>query len=172
MDQDMGLKAITELVHIGESVTQTVLNTAATEEISIPLSPVDRQVSVVTDVLITSDTPEPVPATRSTLIVTVSKTNTGTANINNSDVISQKRMTCYGGAAEFSAVLDDIGNMQNSTGGKRDYLMIIATENAFITVDSTNAAAQLSDAQCRITGYFASADVSTYNALILSELQQ
>jgi len=166
----MSYKAITAQVHIGATVQQTVLNTAETTTINIPLSPVDRQIFVVTDLFITGDTAEPVAGTRSVVMVTVSKTDTGLANINNPDVIGQKRFTCYGGATEFSAIVDDIGTQMNTTGTKADHLMIIATDNAFLTVDSSNAAVQLYDAQCRLSGFFAKADSDTYNALVISEI--
>jgi len=168
----MAIKQITSLVNIGGSVTQTVANAFTQAAIGINLSPVDRQVFVITDVAFTSSEPSMVPATQSTVSMQVTKTSqTQLLEANNPDLISRNQKHVFGGVAEFSALETDFGGGgQTSTGGRNDYLMILATEDAFISVVGV-ANLVISAAQCRITGYFATADASTYQALVLSELQ-
>ena len=127
---------------------------------------------VITDVAFTSTEPSMVPGTQSTVSMQVTKTSqTGLIGADSPDLISRNQKHMFGGAAEFSPLETDFGGGgQTSTGGKNDYLMILATEDAFISVVGV-ANTAVSAAQCRVTGYFATADASTYQALVLSELQ-
>jgi len=167
----MAIKQITSLVNIGGTVTESAANTFTEAQIGINLSPVDRQVFVITDVAFTSQEPSRVPATLTELAYQVTKTSqTAIISANNPDLVSRAQKLCSGGAAEFSFFETDFGQNQNTTGDRNDYLMILATEDAFIGVAGTaNTAAKSADV--RVTGYFATADASTYQALVLSELQ-
>jgi hypothetical protein len=168
----MAIKQITSLVNIGGVVTESAANTYTEATIGINLSPVDRQVFVITDVAFTSGEPESIPATRTALTFQVTKTTqTGIIGAANPDLIASSQKFLFGGAAEFSWGETDFGtNGSNSTGSKNDYLMILATEDAFIGCVGLNNV-QPHGAECRVTGYFATADASTYQALVLSELQ-
>lgn len=168
----MAIKQITSLVNIGGKVTESAANTYTETTIGINLSPVDRQVFVITDVAFTSGEPESIPATRTALTYQVTKTSqTDIIGAQNPDLISVGQKFIQGGAAEFSWFETDFGGGgQTSTGGRNDYLMILATEDAFIGVVGMNNAIAHA-AACRVTGYFATADASTYQALVLSELQ-
>ena len=167
----MAIKQITSLVNIGGTVTETAANAFTQATIGINLSPVDRQVFVITDVSFTSSEPERIAATLTAVSYQVTKTSQlAMLGADNPDLISRSQKFCSGGAAEFSFFETDFGINQTSTGGRNDYLMILATEDAFISVvGAGNVAAR--SAQCRVTGYFATADASTYQALVLSELQ-
>lgn len=167
----MGLKQITDLVNIGGAVTESGANTFTEAIVNINLSPVDRQVFVITDVQFTSLEPDPIPGAVTQVNMQVAKTpQTGMLTANSPDLISRSQKLVYGGAAEFSAFETDFKGTSASTGGRNDYLMILATEDAHIGVVGF-ANANPKNAQCRITGYFAVADAATYNSLVLSELQ-
>ncbi len=167
----MALKQITDLVNIGGAVTESAANTYTEAIVNINLSPVDRQVFVITDVQFTSFEPDPILATVTEVQVQLSKTpQTGLIGANNPDLVSRTQKIVYGGAAEFSAFETDFRHQSASTGGRNDYLMILATEDAHLAVVGVNNAG-VKQAQCRITGYFATADAATYNSLVLSELQ-
>ncbi|GAH46594.1 unnamed protein product [marine sediment metagenome] len=167
----MGLKQITDLVNIGGSVTETVAGTFAETQIGINLSPVNRQVFVITDVAFTSGEPERIPVTTTVVSYQVTKTTqTGMIGASNSDLISSQQKFVFGGAAEFAWAETDFSGTQASTGGRNDYLMILATEDAFISVVGLGNVG-VKGADVRVTGYFATADASTYQALVLSELQ-
>ena len=167
----MGLKQITDLVNIGGTVTESAANTFTETTIGINLSPVNRQVFVITDVSFTSGEPERIGATTTALTYQVTKTTqTAIIGANNPDLIASQQKFIFGGATEFAWAETDFSGTQVSTGGRNDYLMILATEDAFISVVGL-ANAGPHGADCRLTGYFATADASTYQALVLSELQ-
>ena len=167
----MAIKQITSLVNIGGNVTESAANTFTEAVIGINLSPVDRQVFVITDVSFTSSEPQVIPGTSTFVKYQVTKTaQTGMLGAANPDLVSAASKHLFAGAAEFSWAETDFGSQQNSTGGRNDYLMILATEDAFISVLGDNNTAART-AQVRVTGYFATADASTYQALVLSELQ-
>lgn len=167
----MGLKQITDLVNIGGTVTESAANTFTEARVNINLSPVDRQVFVITDVAFTTGEPERILAQTTVFSYQVTKTTqVGLIGADNPDLVSAGQKFIFGGAAEFSWAETDFHGTSASTGGRNDYLMILATEDAFIScVGLGNAGPH--GAQCRITGYFATADAATYNSLVLSELQ-
>lgn len=167
----MAIKQITSLVNIGGSVTEGIVNNFEESTIGINLSPVDRQVFVITDVAFTSSEPENLPGVTTSVTFQVTKTaQTGTLGASSPDLISRGSKFLFADAASHTWAETDFGNAQTSTGGRNDYLMILATEDAFISVVG-NGNLTPRGAQCRITGYFATADASTYQALVLSELQ-
>jgi len=167
----MAIKQITSLVNIGGSISESAVNVFTEATIGINLSPVDRQVFVITDVAFTSSEPEVVPGTSTQVNFQVTKTSqTGMINANNPDLISRGSKHLFAAAGLMTWAETDFGTTQNTTGGRNDYLMILATEDAFVSVVGANNVAVRS-AECRVTGYFATADASTYQALVLSELQ-
>ena len=168
----MAIKQITSLVNIGGVVTESGPNTYTEATIGINLSPVDRQVFVITDTAFTAFEPERIPNAESKVSMQVTKTTqTGMIGADNPDLISRSERIVNGGAAEFSGPHQvDFSQDAQTSGGKNDYLMILATEDAFIGVVGANQVGA-KGASVRITGYFATADASTYQALVLSELQ-
>jgi hypothetical protein len=166
----MGLKQITDLVNIGGTVTETAANTFTEAQIGINLSPVNRQVFVITDVSFTSTQPELIAATQTAVSYQVTKTRQTTLiRANDPDLISSQQKFVFSGVTEHNFAEVDFAGTQQSTGGRNDYLMILATEDAFISCMGQNNVAAAS-AECRLTGYFATADAATYQALVLSEL--
>jgi len=167
----MAIKQITSLVNIGGSISESVVNTFTESTIGINLSPVDRQVFVITDVAFTSSEPDVIPGTSTKVEFQVTKTSqTGMVTANNPDLISRGSKHLFAAAGIMAWAETDFGTQQNSTGSRNDYLMILATEDAFVSVVGANNV-NVRSAECRVTGYFATADASTYQALVLSELQ-
>lgn len=167
----MGLKQITDLVNIGGTVTENAANTYTEAIVNINLSPVDRQVFVITDVQFTSTEPEAILGVNTQCLYQVSKTpQTGMLTAQSPDLVSRGQKRIYSGTAEFAYAETDFSHASASTGGRNDYLMILATEDAHIAVAGLNNVGVMS-ASCRVTGYFATADAATYNSLVLSELQ-
>jgi len=162
----MAIKQITSLVNIGGVVTESAASTFTEAEIGINLSPVDRQVFVITDVAFTSSEPQVQVGVSTSVSYQVSKTSqTAMVGANNPDLISAGAKFLFADAASHTWGETDFAQQQTSTGGR-----ILATEDAFISVVGVGNATERT-AHCRITGYFATADASTYQALVLSELQ-
>jgi len=99
----MAIKQITSLVNIGGSVTESAVATFTEATIGINLSPVDRQVFVITDVAFTSSEPDKAVGLTSAVSYQVTKTTqTGLLGADSPDLISRNQKFIFGGAAEFS----------------------------------------------------------------------
>ena len=148
-------------------MSEAVANTFTEAEVNLPLSTLDREVFIVTDVQMALSTPEAIPATDTSMIGQVTKTSAnGAANIAQPGTISLKVSVIRQGAVGFESTNpSDI----SSTGGVNDYLAVIATPQFFVgVVGSNNVATGL--ARARITGFRAVAEASLYAALVTEEL--
>ena len=121
---------------------QTVIDAFIQSEISLPLDSLNREGILVHAVYWTSAEPTAAPGAISKLNMQVTSTSqTAILNANGANLVSRREMLVYGGGAEFSGphVQDFIGSTGPYT--KDDNLMIIATDNVFLAVDSDNQAA-------------------------------
>jgi len=164
------MKRITAQVAIGGSVTESAANTFTEAVISIPLSPVDKQGFVIQECYLMSSEPTSVAGLITTTQLRVSKTSQ-TALINIDDpmlVNSTQKFVNFSGASTDTSQTDLLSGPTSE--GQRDYITILATTNAFISIQGTNNTVPMTG-QVRIVGYFAELSSDQYNALVLDELQ-
>ena len=168
----MGFKKTSELLNIGLSVNESAANTYTSQEVQLPLSSLDREVFVVTDIIVDANIPDLVPGTNSTVTVQVTRTEeTGMRSINNPTSLGRADERFFNPVpGELAYVPSSTpGQVRSASGSPTDYLGIIATPNVFIAVQgSGNASAKFGAA--RITGYRAKADADTYAALVTEEI--
>lgn len=127
---------------VNGSLDQSAIDTYTQEEISLPLDSLNREGILVHAVYWTSSEPSATAGQISRLNMQVCSTSqTAILNANSANLISRREMLVYGGATEFSGphVQDFIGSTGPYT--KDDNLMIIATDNVFLAVDSVQQAA-------------------------------
>lgn len=152
-------------LNIGGFVESAVANTFTEAEVNLPLSTLDREVFVVTDVYIEVKRPDTIPATNCSTAGQVTKTpQTEILRINDPSMVSKSTEEVFGGVAEFSWA----GYEWPQVNGD-DVIAVIATPNFFIAVDGTNNATT-ENAACRLTGYRAKATADVYAALVTEEL--
>ncbi len=171
MEVNMALKKSSETVLISATISETLPNTFSSQSVTLPLSPLDREVFVVTMVNLDPDAPDSVVALSTDVNVSLSVTaRTGVGNISNSNVIAAARsqiicnagMTADGGIP-FSR--EDPLTADPNTG----WVGIIATDDFFLNIVGTNNG-NPKTCRARIYGYRAKADAATYSAMVQSEL--
>lgn len=166
-----GLKATSSPIQIGARVTQAAPNVFTSEPIELSLNALDNEVFVVTQVNLDLSAPDSVAATTTEIEASLSTTaRTSVGSISDSNVLATARqeiicnaaMTADGGIA-FSR--ED----PTFTALSEDYIGIIATSNAFLSlVGNNNGNAKA--CSVRIYGYRATANASVYAALVQSEV--
>ena len=127
---------------VNGNVTQTAIDTYEQTEISLPLDSLNREGILVHAVYWTSGEPSLAPGVYSKMNMQVTSTSkTGIVNANDANLISRRELVTTGGVAEFSGphVLDFIG--EQNPYSTDDNLMIVATDNVFLGLDSINQAA-------------------------------
>jgi len=162
-----GFKATSQLMNIGGSAVEAIAGTFSEAEINLPLSTLDREVFIVTDVQMALSTPEAIVATDTSMIGQVTRTaQGGSSNIAEPGTISLKVSVIRQGVVGFESTNpSDI----SSSGGPNDYLAVIATPQFFVgVVGANNVAAGL--CRARLTGFRAVAEASLYAALVTEEL--
>ena len=168
----MGFKKTSELLNIGLSVTESAANTYTSQEVQLPLSSLDREVFVVTDIIVDANIPDLVAGTNTTVSVQVTRTEeTAMRSINNPTSLGRCDERFFNPIpGELAYVPSSTpGQVRSASGSPQDYIGIIATPNAYIAVQgSGNATAKFGAA--RITGYRAKADADTYAALVTEEI--
>ena len=167
----MALKKTSETVLISNSLTETGAGVFSSEQVSLQLSPLDKEVFVVTMINLDPDAPDSITGVSTSVdvsISTVQRTTVGT--IGNSNVLASARtqiitngaMTADGGIP-FSR--EDPLAADPNTG----YVGIIATNDYYLNIQGTNNG-NAKAVRARVYGYRAKADAATYSALVQSEL--
>ena len=165
-----GLKTTSSPIQISAFVTETALNTFAFEQIDLTLNVLDNEVFVVTQINLDVDAPDMTLFPRCSVNASVSTTQRtfvgSIAQTNN--LASAQRIIIRDGGIPGEVVSFDREDPLFAAINE-DYLGIIATNNAFLNLQSDNCTA-IKSARVRIYGYRASASSSVYAALVQSEL--
>ena len=165
----MTLKRTSSDIQISSTVAQAVANTFTQIEIDLQLSPLDNEVFVVTALDIDTRPPDGVAGQDTEVKAYVSTTSqTAAVGINNTNVLGAQRLNILSAGYIDSGVgFDQLGG--TTPVGDLGYIGIIATNNYFLGIDSTNCP-NLKSTHVRLYGYRSRADASTYAALVSSEV--
>ena len=169
MSKTRPFKQTSSLVSIGAILTTTAPDTYTQLEVQLPLSSLDREVFVVTDVEFTLEAPQAIAATDTdTSVQVTSSSQTGMLAVNSPALIGKKQLMIRQGVVGLEE-----GNPGDSysTGSQADYIAIIATPNYFLAVDGNNNTVNQTGA-VRVRGYRAVAEAAAYAALVTEELNQ
>jgi len=164
-----GLKQTSSTIVIGASVTESAANTFTQERIDLQLNPLDNEVFVVTAVNLDVTAPDAIAATdtqTSGSISTTSLTALGTLNQSQVIAVSQDSIRAAGfvdGGVGFQRT------SMETPPAALDYVGIIATNDFFLQVAGLNNAVAKA-MTCKVYGYRARAEASTYAALVQSEV--
>ena len=164
-------KQTSQLFNIGASVTESAAATFTEAEIELPLSSLDREIFVVTDVLLQMPQSVVVAGSKVTSDVQVTKTSVSTlVGINDPTCVARARVALDNNVGAVCAVTEEmLPNQMAATGQNRDYLGIIATPQFFISAFTQNGPAPTTG-RARITGFRAVATADLYAALVTEEL--
>ena len=163
-----GLKRTSADFFISASVTESAANTYTEDVITLPLDSLSREVFVITGIIFNPATPSRIAGTETAVQVQLTRnTTTAMQSLADFNLIAEGNETILSLTAEGQLVSKAYGNQILESG--KDYLDVIATPNMYFAAQgSGNVGATTSNA--RIYGYRAVADVSTYSALVASEL--
>lgn len=163
-----GLKRTSADFFVSAQIIETGANTFTSAQITLPLNALDREVFVITGIILDPATPSVVPGTAcdSTLQLT-RQSAVAMLNISQFNLIANSSETILSGAAESTFFSKTYGNQIMESG--QDYVDVVATPNMFLAVEGANNVGPLTSA-VRVYGYRAKADSAVYSALIASEL--
>tara|TARA_Y100000593_G_scaffold17168_1_gene34320 strand:- start:542 stop:1054 length:513 start_codon:yes stop_codon:yes gene_type:complete len=155
---------------VNGNLTQSAIDTYEQTEISLPLDSLNREGVLVHAVYFTGSEPSLAPGAYSRINMQVTSTSkTAIVNANDANLIARRELITTGGAAEFSGphVVDFIG--QNTPYSSDDNLMIVATDNVFLGIDSI-AQAATKTVQFRMVCSRIKLSADAYAALVTNEL--
>tara|TARA_R110002110_G_scaffold62015_2_gene173530 strand:- start:35 stop:547 length:513 start_codon:yes stop_codon:yes gene_type:complete len=164
-----GLKETSGLITIGASVAQAAPNNFTQLEVDLQLDPLNQEVFIVYSIDLNVSPPDAITATDTQSRASVSSTSRTTfGTIADTNVMAESLDAIRAGGFVDGGV--GFSRMSGETPtGDLPYLGIIATNQFFLQVDSTNNT-NLKTASCKIFGARARADASIYAALVQSEL--
>lgn len=165
----MALKKSSDVIAVSFDLTESGANTFTQEQINLTLDPLNNEVFVVLAVDLDVGAPSATAATntQSTMALTTTS-KTAMPTISDSQCIARvQRQILAAGFAD--AAVGFAHTSPNSPTATLDYIAIIATNNAFVSIVGAANAGPISGAG-RMWGYRARADASTYGALVQSEV--
>jgi len=163
-----GLKRTSSDFFVSAGVTETAADTYTQQQISLPLNSLDREVFVITGIILDPATPSRVPATECTVSLQLTRQSaTAMQTLAEFNLVATSSETVLGGAAEFAFFSKSYGNQIDEMG--QDFVDVIATPDMFLAAQGTNNLGATTS-HVRVYGYRATADVSVYSALVASEL--
>ena len=161
-----GLKRTSSDFFVSAQLQESAINTFT--EALITLNSLDREVFVITGIIMDPGTPTSVPATQTDSFLQLTRNTAGAiTNISEFNCIAISVESINGGVAEFDYFSKTYGNQIMDSG--QEFVDIVATPNMSIAVQG-NGNLGLLTSNVRVFGYRAIADVGTYSALIASEL--
>jgi hypothetical protein len=165
-----GLKQTSQSVAIGFAFNESAANTFTQESIDLNLSPLDREVFVVTAINLDPLEPDALAGTNTATNVSLTTTSqTGVANLGESNCLATAKLAIRaagfvdGGVGFTRLVETPAATMQ------LDYIGIIATNDFFVQLQGQGNADPKGIAG-KVYGYRAVADASIYSALVQSEV--
>tara|TARA_R110000772_G_C13271890_1_gene436319 strand:- start:1180 stop:1695 length:516 start_codon:yes stop_codon:yes gene_type:complete len=165
-----GLKQSSSLIVIGARVDDTLApGTFAQGAIDLQLNPLDNEVFVVQAVDIDCAPPDALAGVDTSVSASVTTTSqTALASLSSTNTIARKELAIRASGFVDGGVGFETASMETPP-GNLDYVAIIATNDFFVQLKSTNNT-QPRSATVKMYGYRATASSSIYAALVQSEL--
>ena len=170
----MGIKRTSQPLNIGATL-ELPDGTPTSIEVTLPLSSLDREVFVVTDIQMDAERLNfPAAPGFAVLSASVNKTKTVVTRINDPNCVGSVSKTIEHTATGASLIQQNRNPDEASTGVSPDYLTIIATPDFVLAGSFATTAGGAADrsVQARITGYRAVATADVYAAMVTEELNQ
>lgn len=164
-----GLKQSSSTVSIGFKVSETAPNTFAQGSVDLNLSPLDREVFVVTAINLDPLPPDAIAATNTGTNCSLTTTSqTAVVNLDNSNCLATASLGIRSGGFVDGGVGFTRNGMETPP-ATLDYIGIIATNDFFVQIVGENNAA-LKRVTGKLYGYRAVASADIYAALVQSEV--
>ena len=164
-----GLKQSSSTVSIGFDVTETAPNIFTQASVDLNLSPLDREVFVVTAINLDPLAPDAIAATNTQVNCSLTTTSqTATANLSNSNCLATANLDIRAAGFVDGGVAFTRNGMETPP-ATLDYIGIIATNDFFVQIKGAQNLAAKAVAG-KMYGYRAVASADIYAALVQSEV--
>ena len=165
-----GLKQSSSIIVVGARVVESAANTFTQERVDLQLNPLDNEVFVVLGANLDVGSPDARQNTNTSSVMTMTTTSqTDLPTLNETAVLAkaEKAIRAEPGSDQMVAFQEQFAETPASS--LLEYVGIIATNDFFLQIQgSNNGGAKTGSA--KIYGYRATADASTYAALVQSEV--
>ena len=164
-----GLKQSSSTVAIGFKTTESAANTFAQSSVDLNLSPLDREVFVVTAINLDPIAPDAIAGTNTQTHTSLTTTSqTAVVNLNDSNCLATANLDIRA-AGMIDSEIGFTRNGMETPPATLDYIGIIATNDFFVQIKgSGNGAAK--SVFGKLYGYRAVASADVYAALVQSEV--
>lgn len=163
-----GLKQSSSTVSIGFDLSETGPNTFIQGSVDLNLSPLDREVFVVTAINLDPTEPDAIAATNTaTNCSLTTTTQTAVQNLGNANCLATAKLSIR--AAGFVDGGIGFQRLVETPAATVDYIGIIATNDFFVQLEG-NANATAKAVAGKVYGYRAKASADIYAALVQSEV--
>ena len=164
-----GLKQTSSLIDIGFESVETAPNTFNQTSVDLNLSPLDREVFVVTSINLDPSTPDAIAATDTFVSSSLTTTSqTAVQNLANSNCLAvASNVIRAAGFVDGGVAFQSLGS--ETPPAMLEYVGIIATNDFFVQVQGTLNGA-LKGVRGKLYGYRARATADIYAALVQSEV--
>ena len=164
-----GLKPSSSTVAIGFKVAESAANTFTQGSVDLNLSPLDREVFVVTAINLDPLPPDAIAATDTGTNASLTTTSqTGVVNLDNSNCLATASLSIRGKDYTDSGVGFTRNGMETPP-ATLDYIGIVATNDFFVQISGENNAVA-KRVFGKLYGYRAVASADIYAALVQSEV--
>lgn len=164
-----GLKQTSSSVSIGFQVDESAANTFTQSSVDLNLSPLDREVFVVTAINLDPTAPDAEDKTNTATAASLTTTSqSGVVNLSNANCLATANLDIRAVTASGIAVSFTRNGMETPP-ATLDYIGIIATNDFFVQLQgSGNSNAKRCSG--KVYGYRAAASADIYAALVQSEV--
>jgi len=161
-----GLKASSSTVAIGFLATETGANTFIQASVDLNMSPLDREVFVVTSINLDPLEPDAIVNTNTATSASITTTSqTAVQNLSNANCLATAKLSIRSNAVQAVS----FSRMPETPAATLDYLGIIATNDFFVQcIGNGNTGAKA--VAGKLYGYRAKATADIYAALVQSEV--
>ena len=164
-----GLKQTSSTVAIGFSATQTAANVFIQESVDLNLSPLDREVFVVTAINLDPTAPDAVAGVNTSTAASLCTTSqTGVVNLSNSNCLATANLDIRA-AGLVDAGVGFTRNGMETPPATLEYIGIIATNDFFLQLNSVGNTG-VKGCSGKLYGYRATASADIFAALVQSEV--
>ena len=164
-----GLKQSSSTVSIGFDITEAVANTFIQTSVDLNLSPLDREVFVVTAINLDPTAPDAIAGTNTAVAASLTTTSqTAVRNLSDANCLATANLDIRA-AGMVDAGIGFTRNGMETPPATLDYIGIVATNDFFVQLNGTNnlGAKKVSG---KMYGYRAVASADIYAALVQSEV--
>jgi hypothetical protein len=165
----VGLKASSSTVAIGFSTLEAGPNTYTQSSVDLNLSPLDREVFVVTAINLDPTAPDALAGLDTQVNCALTATSqTVVANLSNSNCMATATLDIRGSGMVDAGVAFTRNGMETPP-ATLDYIGIIATNDFFVSIEGTNNV-NPKFVSGKLYGYRATATADIFAALVQSEV--